>query len=44
MRRGRSVRTFVGLGLEGWKGSEGHDPEEPTPELNVGVVKAAVLV
>lgn len=44
MRRGLSGRTWVGLGLEGWKGSDGHSKFGLVVETNVGVVNAALLV
>jgi len=42
--RGLSERTWVGLGLEGWKGSCCQARLVLVVETNVGVVKAAVLV
>lgn len=44
MRRGLSERTWVGLGLDGWKGSCGQARLVLVVETNVGVVNAAVLV
>lgn len=44
MRRGLSERTWVGLGLEGLKGSCGQARLASDVETNVGVVKAAVFV
>jgi hypothetical protein len=43
MRRGRSERREVGLGLEGLKGSWGH-AKSTSEGLNVGTEKAAAFV
>ena len=44
MRRGRSGRTLVGEGLEGWKLSWGQANLASLVGIKVGVVKTAVLV
>lgn len=44
MRRGRSERTLVGEGSDGWKGSEGQARLTSFELMKVGVVKIAVLV
>lgn len=44
MSRGRSERTLVALGLDGLKGSSGHESDVSVVGLNVGVENAAELV